>query len=166
MPGMRAALYIAGAIFELFGIVLVASPDLFPQAARVSRWIADRSGELRDALLQMIGRGKLQTHPVGASVAMPYDIEGWTKSPVPDATLEENVGYLLERVEAIQHVLTAFGGRIAVLERDLPRRVSAVRSEMDARLRAALSAYLPLRLVGIAALILGLALSTAGNLVR
>src|SRR4051794_10374013 len=97
----KATLYIVGAVLELGGIILVGSPDLFPEAARLSGLMADRAQAVAGRLLRLLGLGPVPTHTVSSTLTMPFESEGpATVQVTPDASTEEKVAFLLERDQA------------------------------------------------------------------
>jgi hypothetical protein len=84
-------------------------------------------------------------------------------------TLEEKVEFLVQRDQEAQRDVNELRDRLRGLERDTEAKLKGARGEMEdhvARaLRAAHEAYLALRIVGVVALVIGLALVTAGNFV-
>jgi Phage integrase family len=100
---MRAFLYVAGAAVELVGIILVASPDLIPQAERISEWIGVRYRRAENAMRAMVGLprrtknvqlGVLDEINVAESVSL-------VKS-TGAKTLEEKVEFLVQRDQEAQ----------------------------------------------------------------
>lgn len=167
---MRATLFIVGAFFELAGILLVASPDLVPQAERASRWLGARYRRAVNRLRRLIGRPRTQFHSIGAageaSAAADLSIR---KTISQDASLEEKVDFLLRRDQEAQRDVNEVRKQIARIERESPERIEELRSEMKQHVADVLAAthreHLPLRLVGIVALVLGLACVTVANFV-
>jgi hypothetical protein len=175
MPTIRAmtstagALYIVGATIEAGGIILVGSPDLFPQAGRSSEWLRKHSRRLANRIRRLLRRPQSQTVYVDAAagaIALGGSATA-SKSVSAGATSEEKIAFLLQRDQEAQRDVSALAQRLAALDSESSQRLRELRSEVDAAfardLKAALERYLPLRLVGAAALVIGLACATAGN---
>jgi hypothetical protein len=166
---VRITFYIAGAVLELGGIMLVGWPDVLPYAARVSRWLRSTTRRLVDPLRRALGlrRG----HVVQVASAGGVTVGGFPASGIvsltPDATLEEQVAYLLRREQEAQVKLNALDDRLRGMEDRVPKRLDALRAETEQHvadeISAAESRYRPLRFVGALALALGLALTTIAN---
>jgi len=162
------ALFVSGGVFELVGIVLVGSPDFFPEAERASRWLRDRWTRFVDRLLVMLGRPRDRVVVVGVADAFDMsDHASVMKSADPNASLEEKVAFLLQRDQEAQRAANALSARLASTERESPKRLEELQGEMEQHVTDTLAAahglYLPLRLVGAGLLVVGLGCATAGN---
>jgi hypothetical protein len=168
---MRGLLYIAGAVIEVIGIVLVGSPDLFPQARRLSNWTARQYWRVANRLLRLIGRPRHVTvqASAGGAVALGGSIMA-VVSVSPEATLEEKVAFLLRRDLETQRGMDRLLGSLTNLERDTTARLESARSELEGHVTEALvashAAYLPLRIAGVGVILIGLGLATTGNFVH
>jgi hypothetical protein len=168
---VRSSLYIAGAFIELVGIILVGSPDLFPQARRVSGWIGLGYRRVTNRFWRLIGRPRSKAVPLGpvGEVSMSGSLSG-VKVMTSVGTVEQKVEFLLRRDEEAQHHVNELRERIKVLEGDVESGLETARAEMKDHVARALQtaheAYLPLRIVGVIALAVGLGLVTAGNFVN
>ena len=90
-----AVLYICGAVLELAGIVLAASPDLVPQGRKLSRWLGAIAQPIVSRVLRLIGRPRAYTVQVGpAEIIVAADSVSIIKSAAADATLEQKVDFL------------------------------------------------------------------------
>lgn len=168
---MRVFLYIAGAAVELAGIILVASPDLVPQAQRASKWLGLQYARAEKRVRQFIRRPR-QSTTVEVGTAGEINLAGSisaVKTTSNVGTLEQKVDFLLRRDQEAQAHVNELRERLRALEGDTEAKLSSTRSEMKQHvanaLRAAHEAYLPLRIVGVVALVLGLCLVTTGNFV-
>jgi hypothetical protein len=170
MNASAGVLYIAGASLELVGIVLVGSPDLFPQAARVSRWLRLRVEVITNRLMRLFGRPRHRTVTAraGVSAAGGLSASGFV-SVSESASLDEKVAFLLRRDEENQRRSNALHARVAAIEQESPKRLEELRREFEQHVADALASahevYLPLRLTGAGLLVMGLGCATAANFV-
>jgi hypothetical protein len=154
----------------LAGIVLVGSPDIFPQAERFSAWLRASARRLRDRVLRLIGRRRpVVVSGTGAgAMALGGHARG-VKSIPEDASLEEKVAYLLMREQETQLNVSDLQIHLADLGRESAERLEELRGRMEGHvadaLRAAHERYLGLRLFGIVVLAVGLVCATAANFV-
>lgn len=172
---MRAVLFIAGAAIEFVGIVLVASPDLFPYAARMSEWLARQYRRIvdplrrwlvrlfrrdREGISHVVGGGGVTT--VGGAVTG----RAWVTE---DASLEEKVRFLLARHDDTQRVIDDLGRRLAEVEGSIDPKLATLEASMTDHVSESLDRahreYRALRLVGVAFLVVGLGCVTVANFV-
>ena len=168
---MRATLYIAGAVIEFVGIVLVASPDLVPYEQRLSAWLTRQYARAVDRLRRLLRRPRHVTVHVNAAGAIATAGHVTTKKSIrDDATVEEKVRFLLTRDEEAQRDVQVLDRRIAELQTTIDSKLGALRSTMTAHVAESLDSahreYLALRLVGVAFVVVGLTLATLGNFVE
>jgi hypothetical protein len=165
MCALRVTLYVAGAVLELGGILLVGWPDVLPYGERASRWLrltAERIGR------RTLGRPRAYAMhaEAGSVIATGASISG-TVSVDPGASLEDRVNYLLRRDKAAQEKLGALDKRLRRMEEHVPKRFDELRAETEQHVADEINAaewrYRPLRFVGALALGLGLALTTIAN---
>jgi hypothetical protein len=167
---MRTVLLVTGALAELVGIVLVASPDLVPGAVRFAGWIRPRWRRFENRLrrvLRLPHRGV--THEMSASGAIAPS--GRISAVVEfnrEASLEEQVAFLLRRNVESQTETNALAARIAALEEETPGRLEALRAELEEHVSRTVATakedYRTARVMGALVLVLGLALTTLANL--
>jgi hypothetical protein len=85
-------------------------------------------------------------------------------------TLEERVEFLLRRDAEVQKSVNQLGQRVGNLEESLEREIASVREHLEGRIEDRLAEahrdFQTARFFGVAALTVGLGLSTAGNLVH
>lgn len=168
---MRTSLYIGGAALEFIGILLVGSPDLAPFAPRLSAWLRGTAREVYGRVLGLVGRPPPHRVRVGAADALATMRGGVSavKSVNPHATLEEKVAFLLTRDQEAQRDLAAVAQTLQAAREDSVQQLAELRAEMEAHVAAEIEEahrrYLPLRYVGIVALLLGLPITTAANFV-
>jgi hypothetical protein len=175
MPPMirsvKTTLFVLGAVFEFAGIMAIGAPDLLPGATRFAAWIGPRLRRIDNRIRRAF---HLPRRPVvvelgsAGSVATAGRVT-LLKSVKSDATLEEQVAFLLERDQEAQRDVGQLANQIADMEDLVRRRLGELRNEMTnhvAAERAAAEAnYRPLRIIGTVALAIGLGLATAGNVV-
>ena len=103
MSTSAAVLLIFGASMELAGIVLVGSPDLFPQAQRVSEWLRLRAGRVYERVRRLLGRPVHRTVTGSSAVAIAGGMSArGSVSVASDASMEDKVAFLLRRDEQTQ----------------------------------------------------------------
>lgn len=166
----RHSLYVAGAVLEFLGILLVSAPDLLPYSERASQWLRTTTQPLVDRLRRLIHRPT--AHTIGVSgIASASTVAGASiiVSPNAEATLEERVEYLLRREQEAQKKSNECEGRLRAIEEQLPKRLDELRAEtrehVTTSITAAESQYRQFRFIGAVALAVGLLLTTAGNFI-
>jgi hypothetical protein len=164
------------AAFELWGVVLVASPELRPiveraaaRSATALRHLCRSIGARLWRLLRLPGRS--QTVSLGSAVdvssALALDVKRGYSAPGPNATTEEKVAFLLEEVKRIL-------GLVEGLENQLRDELGGVRTELaqataDLREHTAMAvrevaeAELRMRLLGVGFVMTGIALAYAAS---
>jgi hypothetical protein len=168
---VKATLYTLGALFELAGIVAVASPDLVPGAVRFAAWLRVRLRRAVDRLRRFIGRPRPQVIEVGlAGAVATAGSLSFSKSVNANANLEQQVAFLLHRDQEAQRDVNALAKRVTEVEQGAPRRLAELRAEMEAhvehKLTAAQADFRAARVLGAFALAIGLALTTIANFVK
>jgi len=171
MSGTRATLYIVGAVLEVVGIILVASPDLVPGAVRLARWVRPRWRRVENRVRRILRLppGGI-TYEDAATVGLNLSIS--TAAEVgfnPEASLEDKVAFLLRRNSETQKEMNALSQRLDAIETEAPKRVDELRAELEAHIAHELTAakedYRAARIGGAMVLAVGLALTTTGNFV-
>jgi hypothetical protein len=165
---VKELLLAVGAALELVGIVLVGSPDLFPQAARVSAWLQARSQSAVDRLRAILGRGRDVTVTVGAADAVAIaDNATVMKAASEGASLEEKIEFLLRRDQEAQRDVNDLRTKLAAIEGNMPEQLEQLRWAMEEHVNEALieahRRYLPLRVIGAVALAAGLVCVTVAT---
>jgi hypothetical protein len=167
---VKITFYIVGAVIELAGIVLVASPDLFPGAIRLAAWSRQRLRQVETRIRRLLRRKPRSiVHAVHASDSI--QISGSASAVVSTGarTLEEKVEYLLRRDTEAQDHMNKLVDRVKSQEERLTRKIDTLRAylegHIDHRIAEVHRDYQTARFIGVAALVLGLGLSTAANLV-
>lgn len=161
--GVKTALYILGACFELIGIVLVASPDLLPFVVPLAR--AWRRFRYR------VG-GPFTPRPIVYKDAPEFEDQVNMRANdiyqrVPVST-GGKFAYLFGRDEETQHDMNKLRNRVEDLETEVARGIAALRDELvthvSDKVAAAQADYRFVRRTGAITLLVGLVLSTWGNL--
>ena len=170
MRSVKLSFYVVGAVFELAGIISVASPDLVPGAVRFGAWLRGHLRLAVDRIRRFIGGPRHQVIELGVAEAI-STAGGVTpmKSMNPEATLEEKVAFMLQRDQEAQGQVNALAKGMSEIEQEGPRRLDALRSQMEAHvereLRATQADFRAARVLGAVALAIGLALTTAANFI-
>ena len=168
---MSATFLVLGALLELLGIILVASPDLVPWALRLVRWIRPRWRQIENRVRRRLGRSARGiAYEDSATVDMKLTISASGEVDFdPDASLEDKVAFLLRRSVESQRETNALAQRVTAIETDAPNRIAELRAEMEAHVARALATaredYRIARISGALVLATGLALTTVANLV-
>jgi len=166
---VKGTLYVVGAICELFGILVIASPDWFPHVVRFAEWLRPRVRAVENRVRRFLRlRPHVVTHQVAAAGEISLAGRLTSRTSISDAAShEQKVAYLLRRDAETQERLGVLERRADAVERDLPQRLAQLRGELEAHVAgevgAAASTYRATRIVGAIALTLGLALTTAGS---
>jgi hypothetical protein len=164
---MKTILSLVGAVVELLGILLVASPDLVPGAGRFAAWARPRIENLVRRLV------RARPHPINQETATSELRLGGNllvKLSSQAQTLQEQVAFLLRRDAEAQRSMNELRQRVGSLEEALKREVASVQEHLEDRIEDRIAEaqrdFRTARFFGVAALAVGLGLSTAGNLVR
>jgi hypothetical protein len=167
---VKVALYVVGGVFELFGIMLLAAPDLLPGARRLSEWIRRREQGIENRVRRLLRlQPRVRTHY--ATFHATVEARGRVSAAVSTGAtvVEDQVAFLLRRDGETQQALNVIHDRLTTVEEDSPRRLAELRGEVEThieeRIAVAEAAFRPVRIIGTCALTIGLALSTAGNVV-
>jgi hypothetical protein len=170
---VKVSLYIAGAVLELLGVVSLGLPDVIPFGRRFSRWLAARFLRVRNFVRRLLRRkwiirvvesGGLSLE--GSNVMTVFGI-----TPIGgDIPLEEQVALLRAHDVETQKRMNQFDDRLVRFEQGTSARIDETRAELQSNVAAALARarveYRALRIAGAIALLIGLGLSTSGNLVN
>lgn len=167
---MRTTFYIAGALIELVGIVVIAAPDFVPGARRAGAWLRVHVRREVDRLRRLIGRPRRQVIQVaGITSAEAVGRASLVTSVRADATIEEKTEFLLRRDQEAQRDLNQLASRVSAIESESPERLDELRTELQVHFAAQLAAsdadYRAARIAGAIALAIGLGLATAANFV-
>jgi hypothetical protein len=165
---VKATLYVAGAFFELGGILMIAAPDLVPGALRLSRWANDQWQPIKNRvrrLLRVAPRVRTFTSTVSGGGQLSGRLSGIKGTSAE--TLEEKVAFLLRRDREAQSDVNDLRYAIKDLRADVTQMLDDLRNELKAyvayELTASEAAYKTARIGGTVALAIGLLLATLGN---
>jgi hypothetical protein len=168
-------LSIAGSL-ELWGVLLVASPELVPVLRRLGAALFDLWGSTKslarraaDWALRKLGRPR--KHHVSLSAAVSGGGAMSAKGTVgvrEGATNEEKIEFLLQRDQATQSRLADLREELDELPRrwraDMEAKAGTLRREQQKGLARLRDEHLAARFGGVVLLVLGLGLATWGNL--
>jgi hypothetical protein len=166
-----------GGSAELFGLLLVASPELVPILQRVAslgrrawRQVLRLLRKVEAAFRRLLRRPLPHVVSVGAGGARAGGFPPSGRASVGDeATLEEKVDYLLRRDQDVQDSLERLEGSLAALpgrwKTDVEQASQALRDEHARALAELRDRHMQARLLGVVLLAVGIVLATAGNLV-
>jgi hypothetical protein len=163
-------------ICELFGVLLVAAPELVPILRGIGSAIATGwrhvCALLRSAI-QVIRRrlGGPRHQVVSVEAADSVAASGSVSAVVsvdPTATVEAQVAFLLRRDQAVQGQLNTMAETLERLpdrwRTDIHAATADLRAEQSEGLEQLRRQHLRVRLLGVGLLAVGVALGTAGNL--
>lgn len=106
-------LYVAGGLLQIAGVLLVASPDIFPFLRRFARWLYPRYVRLENRLRRLVGRARPQRHTIGPADEINLaDSLVPVLSPSKQLSLEETVAWLVRRAENAQKEHAALARRL------------------------------------------------------
>lgn len=166
-----------GGSAEVFGLLLVAAPELVPilqgiASAVLGGWrrIRDLMRRAERALRRLVHRPRAHVVSAGAGIATAGGLGASGRvSPRRDATLEEKVEFLLRRDENVQDRLEEVNRSLESMPRrwrsDITETSETLRDEHTRALEQLRDRHLKARLMGVALLVVGIGLATAGNLV-
>jgi hypothetical protein len=165
---VRTAFYVCGALAELCGIVLVASPDLVPGAVRFIGWWRPRWRRIENRIRLRL---RLKPRPliVSGSLSATAKTSGSLAAIVSTGatTVDEKVEYLLRRDRETQQRVNDLAMRLENVEAAHPEDLAVLRDELhrhfEERLGEAQADYRAARIAGAALLMLGLGLTTGAN---
>jgi hypothetical protein len=165
---LQKELTYTGAFLELLGIILGIYPDLVPFGRQISHGLLTAV----DRVCRLFGvhRSVTVTPAAGSAFTGASGVLTLTSSASLELTLKEQVEDLRKKTAALQHEVVDLKAHIAKIQHDWPGRLADLRHGLEATFRQALNAkfdeYRPLRIIGVGALVLGLALSTRANLIE
>jgi hypothetical protein len=166
---VKTSLYVAGALCELFGIALLAAPDFVPGALRAVGWIRVRSRQVENRVRRLLGLPRHAT-VVGVTGAASVSAFGQLSTLVEtsETTVEGQVAFLLRRDRVTQEAISDVRARLDEVERGSERGRVELRKELRGHVSEALAAaradFRAARIWGAVLLVIGLGLSTWGNL--
>lgn len=172
----RGWLATLAAAFELWGVALVASPELRPIAERAAAaaWKALRTigQSIWTRMRQLLGIRRTHTIHLGAalelSAAMGAEVRRGRQPPSTEATLEEKVAYLLAQEERHLKLINDLENRLRkdmdAMREELEGTATQLREHTSVSVREAAEAELRMRLLGVAFVIAGIVLAYAASL--
>jgi hypothetical protein len=161
---------------ELLGIVLIASPELWPRTVRVYRSL---SGVLSRAVSPVVRRVRriLRFPPPGqivsvGGIASSVSLSGHataTTAPSPGATESQLIDYLIRQERRSQERLDELERRLGVLPAEWREEIERARAEMERLsrelVREVADRRIRLRLLGLLYVAIGIVLSGLANVV-
>lgn len=175
---LKSWLYVLGGSYECLGIGLVAAPELFPLLRRgvtwsrrkfvffrshVARWLRKIFHRPDRSVIRNVVDTAVE-HDDAATVGVRI-----TGALAPSAAADEKIAYLLRQVEAHEERFRALEGQTESIDSALREELQRTRAALDRlareRIEASERRHLEWRYAGLGLLFVGLALSTAGNLV-
>lgn len=175
----KAWLYSVGGALELVGIVLVAFPELRPllEEANLATWrhLHDAVAKLRTLVRAVKRRLGIPTAVVvhlgaaaGASAAGKLGIVVTRVTPPPDAAHAEKLAWVLNRVEMLLQQGDAhrkeFDEMPARWEAHVREAIDGIRADLNLAVSEVRDEALLERRLGIVLLVVGVIVSTCGNL--
>jgi hypothetical protein len=169
-------LYVLGGTEECAGVALVAAPELFPRLRESSDWLnrSSRAAQARArswlrkwSKRKLLPPAKRPGRSVSSAVSLAVDAEkGFPEDAEPDVRIR----FLEKVVKEHDWRLANLDDRLKLMETQLRTEIAETKFELDQRMSELLEreaeTYLDWRYAGLALLFVGLALSTAGNLVK
>jgi hypothetical protein len=164
-----------GAANELLGVLMIASPELLPLMGAVASWAYTRSRAAVLKLRVVVRRLFHQTRVVSGSAGIA--IEGTssvtaglvTDRHPPNATTDELVAWLIKEHELHNTRIVRLEQRQTEMPSEWQREIAAAKQAAQQHaqtlVRGLADRHLSLRLLGLGFVVLGLLLSTVGNLV-
>jgi hypothetical protein len=167
---VKPTFYIVGALCEMLGIILVATPDLVPGAVRLAHWMRVHWRPTENQIRRLLGlplRSIVHTVGMAGTIELAGRISAIKSTGA--ATIEEKVEFLLRRDQEAQRDVNDLRGRVEDLEAETSRKLGELRDELMTRVADARTAaqadYRTARIGGTITLAIGLALTTIGNFV-
>lgn len=164
------------AAFELYGVILIASPELRPIAARAGvAWAAAlrRVGRRTKVLLTRLLRLRREQRitlgsAVDVSSALGLDVKRGYAVPGDAATIDEKVAFLLDQVKRLVGLVEGLENTLRKelegVHAELARQADDLRNYTAAAVREVAEAELRMRLLGVGFVIVGIAFGYAANL--
>ena len=168
---MKIFLTVVGASFEFTGIVLVASPELFPRAGAVIRFVRARMSQWWHRLLLRLGRHGRHVFDKGTAGGVGHASAGAVgfKMVGEDAPLDQQLAFLREFVEKTENRLGELEGRVTDLPRQWQHDIREAREAIDSmvtkRIEQIRDTHIRVRLVGIGFLLAGVPILATANVI-
>jgi hypothetical protein len=164
-----------GAANELIGVLMIASPELLPLMAAVLGWIVNRTRAAALTLREIARKLFHRPHSVTVHGASSLDLAGSLetgfakRTPSEDATTDELIAWLLIEYQRQDERIVALEKRQSEMpsewKREIAKAKDAAQEHAQTLVRGLAGRHLSLRLLGLGFVVLGLPLSTVGNLV-
>lgn len=166
-----------GGSAELFGVLLIAAPELVPilhgaGSAVASAWTCARetARNAADTVRRWVGRPRNRTIRMGGTATVSATGSVSARVTVSaGTTLEDRVAFLLRREQEMQgrleEITTTLNRHPEDWRGDIEAASEALRGEQADALRELRAEHLRERLLGLGLLLLGVVLATWGNLV-
>ncbi|MGE3138438.1 MAG: hypothetical protein AB7I08_12360 [Thermoleophilia bacterium] len=172
MNPLGGTLLIVGAVLEFVGIVALGWPDFIPWRDGLARWLTRTWRRVWAWILRRVLRRRgpaVGAFAVG-DVTLAVAVSGFATTAVSGtAPLEQKVAFLLQRDQEAQKKEQGLADEIKRLDKDVDKRLDALRDEMrgeyEAKLSAASEQYRSLRILGTFILFVGLVCTTWANFV-
>ena len=175
-PSTAAWLITLGVVNELYGVLLVAAPELEPYARRLARWLADVLHSMIHRLWHRVGRllgllgpkvvtvgGVASTRAVGSLRA------SVVRGPPPGASDRDVIWWLVAQIKKAQERLNELEGRLDELPNEWRRDISTIRSELEQvsmqLVREEADRRIELRLIGVGFIVVGIGLTWLGSVI-
>jgi hypothetical protein len=162
---------------ELWGVLLIASPELRPLVERaisgVARWTRKVVGLVWDRICRLFRIRRVHRAVLDAAVNMSGTMEAKVirgrNPPPPDAAVEEKVAYLLRQDERILGLISDLDNQTRQQTEELRGLIEGTAQELrehtTTAVRAVVETELRMRLLGVLFVIVGLVLAYAANIV-
>jgi hypothetical protein len=154
-----------GAFFQFSGVILVASPDLVPGARRASDWARQHWRPIENAIrraLRLPPRRRNYYLDAGAGTITLSAGRVSAIAGTSATSIEDQVAFLLRRDRDTQEAINRLAERDDEIAESLRTEVAAAREDLtrhvSTAITAALAEYRPVRIGGVAALVIGLVL--------
>jgi len=174
-PSAQVWLVTLGTTNELYGVLLIASPELIPRLRLALSWSLIKLSRLATwfwrHLRRLLRIRKHHTMRVAGEVNLASSISprvSGKRLPPAGATQDELIAFLGEQVAQLQDRVDDLRNRVADLPEEWRRDIAETRTELEGLsrrlVRAVADARIRLRLLGLGFVVLGLVLSWLGNI--
>ena len=179
---MKTTLYVSGAVIEFVGIMLVSSTDVIPVAGSFASWCGRELRSAKSAILRWIRsvteaisrRHSAEPRPrpayIEGSAAVTSSATAEITTGLGLGTADEKLERLLPQYRETQREVRYLAARLDEVQRASNAAREALRAEfedkIEARIATAAAKARATRFLGAVLLVIGLSLSTAGNLVN
>jgi hypothetical protein len=164
-------LYAAGGALEIFGIILIGKPDLIPYGETASLWLVARYRGIVGRIRRRLGLpGREHKVSLDAGIVLASGIRATVIRGAPtDASLADQVAWLIQRDREAQEKQNAIEGRVEDLEASLKGGLERQGEELRAHVADAIKREQmrnrDARALGALVLIAGVVCATSANFV-